>query len=388
VRIAFLIRSLNVGGAERQLTVLALGLSRKGHQVRLFTYYPGGELEKDLPGEKVEVVSLYKKGRWDFPSFLLRTIKELREFRPDVLHSYLGTSNILAGMLRIFYPFSKVVYGIRYSQINFADYDWTIPLVYKLEALLTRLADLVIVNSNAGRDSQIRLGADAGRIKVIPNGVDLVTFRPDRSLGKAIRQGWRLEEKEILIGIIGRLDPVKDHLTFLGAAASSASRDDRLRFVVVGSGPSEYRQKLVNSPEVQVLGARLIWAGERNDMPAVYNALDICCSSSIGEGFSNVLSEAMACGVPCVASDVGDSALILGETGVAFPAGDIDGLARIFLDFAAMSRESLAERGVQACRRIVEKFSQDVMIERTEQALLSLLPKAGSRDRKSVGSGS
>ena len=150
---------------------------------------------------------------------------------------------------------------------------------------------------------------------VIPNGIDTSRFREMPGSGARLRALWGVRDDQILIGLVGRLDYMKDHPTFLRAAAKLTHHNDSVRFVCVGGGPISYAAQLKDLSSELGLHDRIVWAGDQDDMPSVYSALDLLVSSSSGEGFSNVIGEAMACGVPCVVTDVGDSALIVGETG-------------------------------------------------------------------------
>ena len=226
------------------------------------------------------------------------------------------------------------------------------------------------------RDAAVRVrGLDKGGrwdllgFLFIPNGIDTEWFRSDPEARQRIRTEWGLTESEKLIGLVGRLDPMKDHPTFLRAAAMLSQERGDVRFVCVGDGPTDYRRELSALGKELGLTQRLIWAGVREDIPAVYNALDIVTSSSsYGEGFPNVVGEAMACEVPCVATDVGDSAWIVGETGVVVSPKDPEALA-------AGWKTSLARHGsemaLEARLRVEENFSVERLIEQTERAIWS-----------------
>jgi glycosyltransferase involved in cell wall biosynthesis len=201
---------------------------------------------------------------------------------------------------------------------------------------------------------------------VIPNGIDTKRFCPDPEARQRIRAEWGVTESEKLIGLVGRLDPMKDHPTFLRAAALLMQEREDVHFVCVGDGPADYRRELHALGEELGLGQRLIWASARGDMPAVYNALDIATSSSYGEGFPNVVGEAMACGVPCVVTHVGDSARIVGETGVVVPPKDPEALAVGWK--SSLARDG-SEVALKARLRVEENFSVGRMVERTEKAI-------------------
>src|SRR5258707_1283953 len=158
---------------------------------------------------------------------------------------------------------------------------------FRLQALASRFADMIIFNSDTGHAHHLTHGFPARNCTVIHGGVDTERFQPNRELGKPIRKAWGLNDDKGLIGLVGRLDPMKDHPTFLKAAAHLAREGAALRFVCVGSGPENYAARLRLVGDEYNIAVRVIGEGEREDMPAVYNALDIACSSSCGEGLPN-----------------------------------------------------------------------------------------------------
>src|SRR5262249_13039612 len=143
-------------------------------------------------------------------------------------------------------------------------------------------------------------GFPADRMIVIPNGIDTERFRVDLDARRRVRAEWCVGEEEKLVGLVGRIDPVKDHPTFLRAAALVRRERADVRFVCVGSGQETHAQALLELAEQLGLQGRVLWTGARHDMPSVYNALDILCSASFVEGFSNSIGEAMSCGVVSV----------------------------------------------------------------------------------------
>lgn len=368
--ILFLTRSLDRGGAERQLVVLAKGLARRGHAVSVAVFFGGGVYEAELAGAGVRVINLGKQGRWDILPFLNRLVGLLRKERPVVLHSYLGVPNILAAVLKPLLPGTRIVWGVRASNVDLSRYDWLSRLTYTLERRLARSADRIIANSDAGKCHAVANGFAEGKMVVIPNGIDTEYFRFDPEGRRLVRVAWGVGEDEILVGLVGRLDPMKDHPVFLEAASYIARERRDVRFVCVGGGPADYAKALKQHAAALGLSNQLVWVGARDDMPAVYSALDIAASSSsYGEGFSNTIAEAMACGVPCVVTDVGDSALIVGDTGSVVPTDDHRALAAEIQRLTNLPPEQRREIG-EACRaRVVSEFCIDRLIERTEQGL-------------------
>jgi len=317
MKVVLLIRDLKHGGAQRQLVVLAKGLQARGHKVVVAQFYYGGPLEQELLEAGVRIRPLQKRGRWDLLPFLLQLARVMREERPEILYSYL--TDLVALVLKPWFPSTKIVWGIRSSNVDLGRFDWFMRTGYKLTFRLSRFADAVIANSRAGRDYHIAQGYPRAKVVVIPNGIDTQRFRPDPEARRRLRSEWKVKDHEALIGIVGRLDPIKDHPTFLQAASLLPRERNRLRFVCVGDGQTEYRKSLHQLTRSLELTEQVIWPGGRSDMPAVFNALDLLVSCSTTEGFSNVIAEAMACGVPCVATDVGDSAWLMGNMGEVVP---------------------------------------------------------------------
>lgn len=357
--ILLLTRSLDTGGAQQQLVELAIGLSGRGHRVQVAVFYGEGPLSKRLESAGIAIVDLRKSGRWDFAGFLRRTIGLVRRVKPDVVYSFLGDGNIVGTLISPFTRHTKFVWSIRNSSFDMSVDHWRARTGYRVEAALSRWPAAVIANSSAGRDFAISRGFPADRIAVVPNGIDTERFRPDARLRHKQRQELGVGDGEVAIGVLGRLNSTKDYPTFLRAAAVVAQEIPASRFLCVGGGHELQRlQQLVRELGI---AERVIFAGEL-DAPSALNSFDIACSPSVTEGFSNAIAEAMACGLPCVVTDVGDSAAIVGDVGKVVPAGSVDALAEAILAAASV----LDRHDPQRPRaRIVDNYSVAAMVDRT-----------------------
>lgn len=370
MKITFLIRSLRYGGAQRRVVVLAKQLKGRSHEVRVISFYAGGEMEAALREEGVVLDVIGKRGRWDIVRFLYRLATALRREPAEVVHGFLPDANVLASLLGPLVGRPRVVWGVTVSDLNPAWYGWRSRLACYLERNLSVLPARIIVDSQSGRRCAIAQGMPSERLVVICNGVDLDEFRPDSEARRRLRRAWRIADDEVLIGLVGRLDPVKDHPTFLRAAAKFAQHHSRTRFVCVGDERrTGYRAELEQLGQELGLNGRLIWAGPRRDMADIYNALDIATNCSVSEGLPYAVCEAMACGVPCVVTNVGDSALVVGDTGVVVPPRDPGALAAGWQECLIRGRDEL---GMMARRRVAEQFSLHQMVESTEAELLAL----------------
>lgn len=368
MKITFLIRALNLGGAQSQMVLLVQELRKRGHEISVIAFYDGVH-KQALLAAGVTVHTL-KRGRWDVLGFLWRLVKLIRNQSPDVLYGYLATCNLLTSFLRVFTPKTKSVWGVRTANLKLEYYDWLARSLSFLEIKLSGLASLIIVNSQAGRQQILAEGVPDKKIVVIPNGIDGNRFYPDRTARERTRAAWQVADDEILIGIVGRIDPIKEHRVFLTAAYELRQAYPKARFVCVGENVNQhYQESLYELIESLHLQQRVIWTGAQYDMLGAYNALDILTNASSSEGFSNVIGEAMLCGVPCVVTDVGDSALIVGETGIIVPANDAAALMKGWV-------ECLRQIGPEAAKptqqRIVTQFSVQELVERTEVALMAI----------------
>lgn len=378
-RILFLVRSLRQGGAERQLVALASGLHRRGWPVTVACCYGGGIFQAELEKAGVQLIDLRKRGRWDVVGFLWRLLRVFRTTNAEIVHGYMPLANLLGLLAHAAHPRTRVVWGVRSSIIDHAQRDWLSRLTFRMSCSAARLADSIIANSEAGAAHHAALGYPHARIKVIPNGIDTQRFRCDDAGRHRMRSEWHVADACALVGLVGRIDPMKDHPTFLQAAALLAARGTRWRFVCVGGGQPDFVRTIKAIATRLGLDPRLIWTGPRNDMAAIYSALDIAVSSSCGEGFSNVIAEAMACGRPCVVTDVGDSARIVGTCGAVVEAGNPPALAAAIESVGRKLEDpdEAARLHASARARIVETYSLEALLRNSEQAFRTL----GSRTK-------
>jgi glycosyltransferase involved in cell wall biosynthesis len=376
MRILFLVRSLGVGGAQRQLVAVARGLHGAGHDVSVAVFYSGGVFEDDLRSRAIPIHRLGKRGRWDVLAPFMRLVRVTRAERPDVVYAYMGLANQSASLVKPLCRGTRIVWGIRSAIEDLRPYGWVSRITPLLDRVASPLADRIVVNSEAARRAAVRRGLAAGRIAVVPNGFDCDRFRPDPEGRDRQRRAWGVGDAAV-VGMVARLDPVKDHATFLRAASRVAKERPEVRFVCVGDGDGRYRRNLEQLATELGLSGRLTWAGERAVTSAVYSALDVAVlSSGPGESFPNVVGEAMACGTPCVVSDSGDAPLVVGETGAVFPSGDATALARAVVSLLDRARAAGDGASRAARARIEQHYSLELLVRRTEEALAGVAGEA------------
>jgi len=366
-RVVFLIQSLGVGGAEAQLVHLATGLEDHGFRVSVIAMRSGGPLEKELQNRRgFDYVVLGKRGRADVLGFGSRLFREVSRRKPAIVHGFMPVANHLASIVG---PLTRarVVWGIRAAFVDFRHYDAVSRILFGTGRMLSNQPDLIIANSTAGRDYHRSKGYNASRMVVIPNGIDFERFRPRPEVRERVRKEWGIPAGAPVIAIVGRLETMKDHRTFLRAAGTVA-RQSEAHFVCIGDGPAAYRNELQAIAVDAGCADRVHWPGVSSDMRSAYAGMDVLVSASLGEGFSNVVGEAMASDVRCVVTDAGDSANIVGDTGIVVPIGDSDAMAAGILHLLGRGAPTASPR-----ERVITHFSRERMVTATAAALRRLL---------------
>jgi len=350
---------------------LAEGLAGLGVEVDLWTMFPGGQFwDRMRGGEGVQPRSLYSSVAKTRAGRVLQILgaarrlrRELRRIRPDVFQSSLYLSNLVAYDAWRKVRSCPLSWSIRCSTI-----PTTIPriLYFKGSRRCVGNVSAVVYNSHAGLANHVAAGFPSTGTRVILNGIDSQRFRPNGEQGRAWRERVGLGAEHSVVGIAARLVEMKDHTTFLRAMARVAESHPEARFVCLGGGNAAYAQKLQATAASLGIGPQVSWVGEERDMLGAYNGLDFLVSSSAaGEAFSNSIGEAMACGRPCVATDVGDARRILGDTGLVVPPGDPEALGKAVRSLLMEPEEKRLRRREEARQRIEERFSVELMVKRT-----------------------
>ncbi len=377
--VLFLIDSLAAGGAERQLCELVKHMDRTRFDIHVAVFYGpgyfnGGELWPEIANlPDVTLHDLHKRrGIPGYFTALPKLLTLILRIRADVLHGYIDGNLpllLLGRLLR-----RPIVWGIRSTDKDQSKLPRRSRFMSSFLLRLGRFVDLVIFNSESGRLSHLAMGMKPPRMLVVPNGFDITRFAPDPAKGLAQRKAWGIPVGVPLVGVVGRLNPVKDHPTFLRTVARLSKEWPEARFVCVGGGPEAYLESLQAMAQTLGIQDRLLWAGVSQSMPSAYNALSVLVLSSADEGFPNALGEAMACGVPCVATRVGDAEILIGDTGLTTAVADDAALAEAVSLLLREPPEARALRTAAARARICSTFSVESLARTTESALESLLP--------------
>lgn len=297
------------------------------------------------------------------PGDVLRLRNILRHDRPDVIHAWMYHAN-LATSLAMTGLRTPVIWGIHHSLSDLASEKRKTRAVIRANAWMSRAPTRIRYVSALAAKQHSRFGFSVRRALVIPNGYDTGTLKPDPVARARVRCELGIDAGALVIGMIARVHPTKDHGNFLEAAAHFLPQHPGTVFVLVGEGASEDNPSLLATVEQLGLRPHVRLCGKRTDVPALDAAFDIATLSSRGEAFPNAVAEAMACGTPCVATDVGDAALIIGDTGVVVQPRDARALDEGWARLAALSAAEREALGLRARARIVECFARKAIAHR------------------------
>ena len=369
LKITCIITGLSTGGAEMMLLKLLERLDPARFSPHVISLTTLGEIGPRIQALGIPVAALgMRPGAIPNPIAFARLVRQLKTLKPDVVHTWMYHADLVGGLAARLAGVPAIAWNVRHSNLSRDKNKWTTRAVVYLCAKISRWVPARIVcNSQAARSIHIGIGYDSDRFVVLPNGFDLARFYPDPSARHTVRSELGISEMAPLVGLIARFDPQKNHQVFLKAAGQLHLQQADVHFLLAGEGVEESNpaiRKWVRQFGVTEVTHLL---GLRQDIPGLTAALDIASSSSsYGEAFPNVIGEAMACGVPCAVTDVGDSAYIVGDTGRVVPPGDMAGLAAAWAQLLAMPDTERRALGQRARARVAEHFEIGAVVARYE----------------------
>lgn len=358
MRVVHVISGLERGGAELFLEKLIQSHSVGQFENRVISLGSIGPVGKRLRDRGGSVNSLHIGGVIGAVPGLVSLGWLLRKVRPDLVQGWLYNGNLAAGVSKHLssghYP---VLWNVRHSLDGWADETWFLRNEIRVSGRLTRMPQRIVFNSKRSARQHERLGYPRAKACVIPNGFDLAKFVPDTKIRSEIRVELEVDSDDVVIGMIGRYHPLKDHANLLQAARIVASKSSGVRFVLAGRRVTTENEALMKLVRELQLEDRLVLLGERTDVADLLSAFDIYVLSSSSEAFPNAVGEAMSCEVPCVVTDVGDSAELVGNTGIVVPPKSPERLAAAMLQLIQAGAVRRRELGAAARERIRQNYS-------------------------------
>jgi glycosyltransferase involved in cell wall biosynthesis len=367
IRIVHVINDLTVGGAEMMLYKLLSRMDRSRYEPVVISLIGGGGLRESIEGLGVPVYGLEMKPPAPTPASLWRLRRLMCRLDPDLIQGWMYHGSLAAQFASVgFHGRAATLWNIRQSVYSLGHEKSATALVIRLCAHLSERPAVIIYNSRTSAAQHGALGYHGRRAHVIHNGFDTAVFSPSAEARASVRAELGVAAESLLIGLVGRYHPAKDHANFLrGAAALRESHADA-RFVLSGRGVHQGNEALCELIGQLGLDGRVQLLGERQDIPRLMASFDIAVSSSFEEGFPNVVGEAMSCGVPCVVTDVSDLPWVVGETGRVVPPRNPSALADGLKDLIALGREGRRRLGQAARARVTEFFELELIVGKYE----------------------
>lgn len=355
------ITTTRVGGAETQLTrLIGAKECRAGHL--LVGLEPEGPMAARMREAGARVISLgLRPGAGALASGTAKLAGLIRRHQPKVVQGWMYHANLLAAIASRLAGSPPVIWGLRCTDMDLAHYSRSSRLVFGACRRLARLPRAIVANSQAGLEFHQGLGYPADRMSVIPNGFDTGRFRPDPQARQEARAELGWDDSHLVAGMVARLDPMKDFGSLLKAMSLTAQKLPQARFLLLGQDvtPQNPALKAVLEPP---LAGRCQLLGRREDVPRWLAAMDLhLLSSAFGEGLSNALGEAMACGLPCAATMVGDAERLIKDCGRVVPPGRPEELAGAMLELLGLPKKERLAMGARARQRIQAEFSIPAM---------------------------
>ena len=345
-----------MGGAEQMLLKLTAHMDRKRFHSVVVSMTDVGPVGKKLLERGIPVYALGMRLGRPNPFGLVKLLRLLKTENPDLIQTWLYHADLLGFIAGKMAGIKRIVWGLRCSNMELKNYRFLTSLTIKVCRRLSFFVDAIVVNSREGALFHKQLGYSKKKTILIPNGFDLDHFKPDEEARNWLRNELSLPSEATLIGLIARFDPMKDQANFLEAASLVFCPEGKVFFVMVGKGIDAANQDLL-AVIPEKIKKYVYLLGLRHDIPRITAGLDIAISSSAyGEGFPNTIGEAMACGIPCVATDVGDSSFILGPTGIIVPPRDAAALAAGLRTLLASGKTGRQRLGKQARIRVRQRY--------------------------------
>lgn len=373
INITFVITGLNVGGAEMMLLKLLERLPSEysPHVVSLTDIGPIGLRIQSLG---IPVTALRMQPRMPNPLVFLRLLKTLKQTEPDIVQTWMYHADLLGGIAARLLRVPVIVWNIQHSTLSRQGSKFMTRLIARICAKVSSFVpDCILSCSYVGQRVHEEIGYESNKFEVIANGIDIEKFQPDPLFRESVRQELGIPFNTPLVGLIARFDPQKNHLGFFEAAGYLHKTMPDVHFLLAGHQINTGNPVIMDAVYRTGIKDVTHLLNLRDDIPRLMAALDVfVLPSTFGEGFPNVLGEAMAAGVPCVATDVGDSAYIIGDTGRIVAPGDIFDLSEAIYSVLNLSLDDRIRLGQKARCRIQENFEINHVVDLYESQYLRL----------------
>ena len=366
MRIFHIIVGLNVGGAEGMLNRLVSSYTDSpNYQHCVVSLTDFGIIGPELISKGVKVYSLGMHSVLGIPLTIWRLMRLIRSYRPDIVQTWMYHADLIGGLAARLAGNRSVIWGIRTTDIRSCSRSASF-VRWLCAKLSTWLPSVIVSAAEASKRSHIAVGYDVSKMVVVPNGYDFSWLQASVEVRLSLREQAGFYQDDVVLGSLGRFHADKDQENFVRVAGLLAPRFSKLRFLMVGRNLTWNNLLLAGWIDQTGFKERFVLLGERKDVPQCLAAMDIFCLHSRTEGFPNVLAEAMAMGLPCITTNVGDAVMLLADTGLVVPKEDSPAMAKGVEQMLTLSPEARIALGLRAKARVVTEFSMELARQRFE----------------------
>ena len=359
-RVLHIITDLNTGGAEMMLYTVFNYLNNKDLESSIIVLMGKSSLSDkfDRLGINIEYLYLDKEKIPNIQS-LIRLYSYTKMLKPEIIHGWMYHSNLAALFLKIILPKNiKIYWNIRQTLYKIEYEKYFSRLVIKISAFFSRYINKIIYNSVVSKEQHEKYGFSGMNSVIIYNGFDVNIFKPNKSKGEKLRAQYGIPNNSVIVGHIARFHPMKNHKMVIQLASRILNEHKNVWFILVGNNVDKNNKELVDLIIENKIKSRLLMLGEQNLISDLFSSIDILISlSSWGEGFPNVIGEAMCSGLPIVATDVGESRMIVGEYGSIVEPNNIIDAVREINEYIDMDRSNRNRLGLKGRDFIIKHFS-------------------------------
>jgi glycosyltransferase involved in cell wall biosynthesis len=358
IQITHIITGLNVGGAEMMLLKLLRAVDLEQYPSGVISLTDSGVIGAQIEALGIPVVSMgMKPGRFRY-SDIQKISQKIEEQNPAVVQTWMYHADFIGGWAAKRAGVKGIAWNIRNSTLDAQKSKASTLAIVGMCALLSHsIPRRIVVCSHSASKVHQKIGYSAKKMEIIPNGFDLAVFKPDPTAGSAFRRKLNLTGDTPVVGLAARFDEQKDHQTFIRSAAIVLKSLSQTHFLLCGDGITEDNENLLQWVKETGFPANFHLLDRQSDMQTFHAACDVSVSSSAyGESFSNVLGEAMACGIPCVSTNVGGAEEVLGNTGIIIPPRDPEALAKGIVKILTLPNDQRQLMGQKSRERVLENF--------------------------------
>jgi len=378
-KLTHLITGLNTGGAEMMLYRLLSKLDHKKFNVSVISLTDVGPVGEKIKELDIPVIGLGMKRGTPNPFFLFKLANILRKEKPDILQTWMYHADLMGLLAGRMAGIKNIVWGIHHSNLSPESNKKMTIKVAEICAGLSKYTSKIICCSESSLKIHNGMGYYLEKMIVIPNGFNIQKFSPIPKAKEQLKSQLSISKNAFLVGLVARWDPLKDHHNFIKAAKIVAEHLPNIHFVLCGDNIDVNNDLLMDWIKNTKAEELFHLMGRREDIGLIMPAFDLLVLSSKGEAFPNVLGEAMACEVPCVATNVGDSVYIVGDTGFVVPPENPQALADAIIRCFSLPIEEREQLGKRARKRVESNFKLELVVEKYEHVYLDLLQMSERR---------